>query len=123
VNPGAPSPTGDVYRAYDRAIHPAGADAPAWPDDLATPEAMARFLAGCRNDLQAPAMALQPAIGEVLSVLDDQPEVRLARMSGSGATCFGLCATQDHAAGLAARLARDHPSWWVGACRLGGSRR
>jgi 4-diphosphocytidyl-2-C-methyl-D-erythritol kinase len=121
VNPGAPSPTGDVYRAYDQAICPAGADAPTWPKHLATPDDMAGFLATCRNDLQAPAVALQPVIGDVLAVLAGRPETRLARMSGSGATCFALCATPADASGLADRLAAAHPSWWVVACRLGGS--
>jgi 4-diphosphocytidyl-2-C-methyl-D-erythritol kinase len=121
VNPGVPSPTGRVYAAYDAAGAPGGADTPRWPAMLETPQALAAFLADCRNDLEAPAVSLQPIIGEVLDILRGQPEALLARMSGSGATCFALCADEAARDELARRLAGDHPAWWVKACRLGGS--
>ncbi|HLZ82071.1 MAG TPA: 4-(cytidine 5'-diphospho)-2-C-methyl-D-erythritol kinase [Caulobacteraceae bacterium] len=122
VNPLAPSPTGAVYRAYDAAGAPGGADDPALPDRFATGEAVAAFLAGTRNDLQSPAVALQPLIGEVLDVLTEAPETRLARMSGSGATCFALCADAVDAWRLATRVEKARPDWWVKPCRLGGQR-
>ncbi len=121
VNPGAPSPTGEVYREYDKAVSASGANAPLWPARFESAVAMAEFLRTCRNDLQAPAMALQPAIGQVLRLLAQQPEALLTRMSGSGATCFALCSTPEGAAALAARVAAAQPSWWVAACLLGGS--
>lgn len=121
VNPRRPSPTGAVYRAYDVAGAPGGADAPEWPAAFATPADMARFLAGCRNDLEAPAIGLQPAIAEVLTALRARPETLLARMSGSGATCFALCADPAARDALAAGLSTAHPDWWVAACRLGGN--
>jgi 4-diphosphocytidyl-2-C-methyl-D-erythritol kinase len=62
VNPGVASPTGAVYRAYDDAGAPGGDDEPAWPESLETPSDLARFLAWTRNDLEAPAVALNPAI-------------------------------------------------------------
>jgi 4-diphosphocytidyl-2-C-methyl-D-erythritol kinase len=66
-----------------------------------------------RNDLTAPALSLAPEIGEVLVALQRAPGVRFARMSGSGATCFGIFAS-DAAANEASRaIARDHPQWWV----------
>ena len=114
-----PSPTADVYRAYDLAPHPAGADLPPWPRALRGPQDVAEFLAGCRNDLEAPAVKLRSRIGEVLARLAEQPETLLARMSGSGATCFALCADAAAAAALAARIAGLEPGWWVRRCRLG----
>jgi len=119
VNPLAPSPTAQVYRAYDAAGAPGGAECPALPERFATGEDLTRFLAATRNDLEAPAIALQPLIGEVLASLAGAPETRIARMSGSGATCFALCADHDDAQRLAERVGRSRPDWWVRACRLG----
>ena len=68
-----------------------------------------------RNDLQAPAIALQPVIQDVLDAL--APSL-LARMSGSGATCFGLCHSAENAEALAAQIRDDHPDWWVIATTL-----
>ncbi|WP_395443777.1 4-(cytidine 5'-diphospho)-2-C-methyl-D-erythritol kinase [Caulobacter sp. UC70_42] len=119
VNPGAPSPTGAVYRAYDAAVHPDGATAPFLPSDLESVEEVAGWLAvATRNDLEAPAVALEPRIGEVLDALRDEPESLLVRMSGSGATCFALCAGDIEAEGLVDRLESMRPDWWVRRCRL-----
>ncbi len=120
VNPRAPSPTGPVYRAYDQAIDPRGAAPRQAPAAIPDAGALAEFLAGTRNDLQAPAVRLTPPIGTVLEALEAAPETRFARMSGSGATCFALCADGDHARALAARLEAEHRGWWVRSCRLGG---
>jgi 4-diphosphocytidyl-2-C-methyl-D-erythritol kinase len=122
VNPLAPSPTGAVYRAYDAAGPPVGAETPVLPDRFASGEHVAAFLAATRNDLEAPAVGLQPLIGEVLAVLAGAPETRLARMSGSGATCFALCADADAGQRLADRVAGARPDWWVKPCRLGAGR-
>jgi 4-diphosphocytidyl-2-C-methyl-D-erythritol kinase len=119
VNPGVPSPTAAVYGAYDRSISIQGANAPQWPERMRDPGEVARFLKGARNDLQAPAVNLQPAIGEVLAALSGSPETLFARMSGSGATCFALCADEATARSLASRLTNREPKWWVRACRLG----
>ena len=120
VNPLVPSPTGAVYRAYDAAVAPEG-EAPPWmPEDFESPEEVAAWLgAATRNDLEAPAVALEPLIGQVLETLRDEPEVLLARMSGSGATCFALCAGDIEAEGLAERLESLRPDWWVRRCVLG----
>jgi len=122
VNPRLPSLTGPVYRAYDLDVRPEGDDHPAWPAALNDGQAVARFLAGCRNDLETPAVALQPAIGAVLALLSAQGECLLARMSGSGATCFALCENRAAAAALAARLLALHPDWWVTPTTLAGGR-
>lgn len=117
VNPGVPSPTGAVYRAYDAG--PAGsADRPAPPADWSV-ETVIDWLAARRNDLEAPAVALEPVIGEALGAVASTPGVALARMSGSGATVFGLCFDADAAAMAAERLAAWRPGWWVRPCVLG----
>ncbi|HEX2581903.1 MAG TPA: 4-(cytidine 5'-diphospho)-2-C-methyl-D-erythritol kinase [Dongiaceae bacterium] len=72
-------------------------------------------LAQRRNDLEAAAMALVPEIGVVLARLDAEPGILLARMSGSGATCFGLYADRQAASESAQRIAADYPNWWVQA--------
>ncbi|HEY2707154.1 MAG TPA: 4-(cytidine 5'-diphospho)-2-C-methyl-D-erythritol kinase [Caulobacteraceae bacterium] len=122
VNPLKPSPTGAVYRGYDEAGAPGDADRPDWPTSLSTPAEVAAFLATCRNDLEAPAVRLQPAIAEVLEALRARPETLLSRMSGSGATCFAICADATRRDALAATLAADRPGWWVQPCTLAGSR-
>lgn len=115
VNPGVPSPTGAVYRAYDAA--PRTADRPAPPADWSV-AGVIDWLAEQRNDLEAPAVALNPLIGETIRAVAASG-VDLARMSGSGATVFGLCATPEAAHAAAARLSEDRPDWWVRACTLG----
>lgn len=78
-------------------------------------------LAMDRNDLEVPAIALQPAIAGVLAALRGSLGCRLARMSGSGATCFGLFSSARAAAAAARRLRSQHSSWWIRATMLGGS--
>jgi 4-diphosphocytidyl-2-C-methyl-D-erythritol kinase len=70
------------------------------------------------NDLEAPALRIQPVIGEVLSALGAADGVRLARMSGSGATCFAIFASANEAQSAAEKIRRDHPGWWVHAGTL-----
>jgi 4-diphosphocytidyl-2-C-methyl-D-erythritol kinase len=120
VNPLAPSPTAGVYRAYDAAGAPGAAECPLLPERFATAEDLTAFLGRTRNDLEAPAIALQPLIGEVLASLTAASETRMARMSGSGATCFAICADGRDARRLAERVGRSRPGWWVRACRLRG---
>lgn len=110
INPGVPSPTGAVYRAYD-AAPPATPDRPTAPSW--TVSAVIDWLAAQRNDLQAPAVALEPIIGEALTEAADLPAVRLVRMSGSGATVFALFETADQAQTAAAVLSDRRPAWWV----------
>lgn len=119
VNPGVPSPTGAVYAAYDRAGAPGGAECPDLPPVIGSAQEAAAILSICRNDLEAPAIALEPRIGEALDVLRDQPETLIGRMSGSGATCFALCQGATEAETLAGRVQAWRPDWWVQACRLG----
>lgn len=120
VNPLTPSPTGAVYRGYDVAGAPGQAETPAWPTSMETAADVAAFLAATRNDLEPPAVALQPAIAEVLAALRGRPETLFARMSGSGATCFALCRDRSTRDDLAAAIASPRPGWWVQPCRLAG---
>jgi 4-diphosphocytidyl-2-C-methyl-D-erythritol kinase len=118
VNPRVAVPTPDVFRALaEKANAPMPDDLP----DLSDPGDLIRFLSACRNDLEAPAMAVCPEIGDVLEALRARPEVRLARMSGSGATCFGIVAGKTESVAAAAAIAAERPGWWVrGAAILPG---
>jgi 4-diphosphocytidyl-2-C-methyl-D-erythritol kinase len=72
-----------------------------------------RFLETTANDLEAPARALQPVIGEVLAAIAAMPGALFIRMSGSGATCFGLFADDACCLRAADLLRAAHPGWWV----------
>jgi 4-diphosphocytidyl-2-C-methyl-D-erythritol kinase len=71
-----------------------------------------------RNDLTASAVALVPEIADVIGSLNFQPEIVCSRMSGSGATCFGLFESLEHAQIAGASIAEKHPGWWVVATTL-----
>jgi 4-diphosphocytidyl-2-C-methyl-D-erythritol kinase len=118
VNPGAPSPTGRVYRAFDESAAAPSADDPELPTAFTSTSEVVALLEATRNDLEAPAVALEPLIGQALEALAGDPDTMLARMSGSGATCFAICADQQAALRLAARIATRFPGWWVQACRF-----
>ena len=106
LNPGHALATAAVFRARTGPYSPA-ADLPeSWADAAS----MAATLGGLRNDLEPPALALCPAIGGVLAALRASPGALLARMSGSGATCFALYPSPEAARAAAALLAR--PGWW-----------
>jgi 4-diphosphocytidyl-2-C-methyl-D-erythritol kinase len=78
------------------------------------------FVARHGNDLEPPAISLHPAIAQALAALRALPGCRLARMSGSGASCFGLF-DSNRAAAVAARALRvAHPQWWIRPTVLGG---
>ncbi len=76
-----------------------------------------KFLRAQRNDLQETAIGIVPVIGEVLAVLAGQKGCALARMSGSGATCFGVFERQEEAEAATLAILRDNPTWWVKAVR------
>lgn len=109
VNPMVPVSTPEVFRRYSgRFTEISGPiDPPADPSDLAG------WLAQRRNDLAGPAAQVAPAIEAVLAELAGEPDCRLARMSGSGATCFGLFRTRKSAMAAAERIERGNPDWWV----------
>lgn len=120
VNPGVGVSTPAVYRALDAGEAFGEVAPPPMPEAFESVEEFAAWLGMMRNDLQEPAIALAPEIGDVVETLAGEPETLLARMSGSGATCFAICASDIEAQALAERLARMQPTWWVKRCRLGG---
>jgi 4-diphosphocytidyl-2-C-methyl-D-erythritol kinase len=101
VNPGVAVSTGPVFRAWD------GIDR----GGIGEGGLLARALQG-RNDLEPPARALAPVIGDVVALLQAQPGVMLARMSGSGATCFALFENITARADAAAQVRVRQPDWW-----------
>jgi len=115
VNPGVSVATRDVFAKLTAR---SGVDKLHWPEGFETPDAVIAFLKTVGNDLEAPALSIAPAIGGALGALRTARGVRLARMSGSGATCFGLFADQAAAQAAAAHIGRDHPQWWVKAAIL-----
>lgn len=80
---------------------------------------MTEWLGGMRNDLQASCEALVPEVSQALKALAGCEGAGLARMSGSGSTCFGLFETLSQADAAAQKIARAHPEWWVKSCVLG----
>lgn len=111
VNPGVPSSTGAVYRAFDAGPR-ARADMPPPPLDWRA-QGVIGWLGSVRNDLEAPAVALQPVIGEALTATAALPGARLTRMSGSGATVFALFDTPEAAAAAGRTLSALQPGWWI----------
>ena len=114
VHAGTPLATAAVYAARRGAFgRPAPLDGP--PADF---DALVAALAARRNDLEPAAVGLAPCVAEVLERLRRLPQVRLARMSGSGGVCFGLVADLAAARRAAAALRRERPGWWVRATAL-----
>lgn len=115
VNPGIGVSTPAIFKRLDQRDNPA---MPARLPKFDTAEALIRWLATHRNDLEAPATAEAPVIADVLRQIADTEDCRLARMSGSGATCFGLYPDAGRAQAAADMLRVAHPKWWIAPCRL-----
>ncbi|MTI19339.1 4-(cytidine 5'-diphospho)-2-C-methyl-D-erythritol kinase [Rhodobacteraceae bacterium RKSG542] len=109
VNPGVSLATPVVFEALQNKKN---SGLPQMPEKFASIQGLAEWLKSCRNDLQAPATTLVPEIADVISVLQSQPETLLARMSGSGATCFALCSSLAAAQQLEERIRDNRPNWW-----------
>jgi 4-diphosphocytidyl-2-C-methyl-D-erythritol kinase len=124
INPCVPVPTKDVFKALGLRNGELlvgvtdvfrGID---WPEAGASVEDWVEVLAASTNDLEAPAMRIQPVIGEVIAALNATNGAWLARMSGSGATCFAIYENTAEAGRAAEKIRRDHPGWWVHAGTL-----
>ena len=114
VNPGLALPTASVFRARAGTF-----SAPArFSTSPASAIELAALLADRRNDLTDAAIGLVPAIGDVLDALGAQSGALIARMSGSGATCFALFETATAAEAAVVTLRSVEPRWWVAAGRL-----
>lgn len=115
VNPRIEMPTGPVFRAFDAAnTHPAQPTLA--PPFAASCDGVRTLMATTRNDLEAPARALAPAIEETLAFLAARPGALGARMSGSGATCFALFPSVEGA--RRTERAATARGWWALASRL-----
>jgi 4-diphosphocytidyl-2-C-methyl-D-erythritol kinase len=111
VNPGFPVATPDVFRAYSGAAlhHP---ESPPFEFAAGDRDGFIAALTSRRNDLEAAALSLHPDISRVLAYLRASEGCMLARMSGSGATCFGLFAGADDAERAADSIRASEPAWW-----------
>lgn len=110
VNPGIAVPTPAVFKSLSNKQNPSMPhDLPSWRDAAE----LGAWLATQRNDLEGPARAIAPAVDQVLAVIAAQNGALMARMSGSGATCFGLFATEAAAKRAADAIAAGYPKWWV----------
>ena len=124
VNPRVPVATKDVFRELglrNGQLLVGVTDvirAPAWPEEGGSIAYWVEVLERVPNDLEAPALRIESVIGEVLNALRDSAGVKLARMSGSGATCFAIYGAANEAHAAAERIRRDHPGWWVHAGTL-----
>jgi 4-diphosphocytidyl-2-C-methyl-D-erythritol kinase len=129
VNPGVAVPTREVFAALKLPAGSVAASPPGSATSLGATSLVATSLgatsladaiANGRNDLELPAIELQPVIADVLAVLRKLPGCRLSRMSGSGATCFGLFDSTAAATAAARTLRIGYPAWWVRPTVLGG---
>ncbi|WP_375407717.1 4-(cytidine 5'-diphospho)-2-C-methyl-D-erythritol kinase [uncultured Methylobacterium sp.] len=114
INPGVPVATAPVFRALGLSAgqRHGGAPHPDFSACLGIDGALDRLLPA-RNDLEAPALTVAPVIGVALDALRAEPGCRLARMSGSGATVFGLFGDRASVIRAARRIRAGNPGWWV----------
>jgi 4-diphosphocytidyl-2-C-methyl-D-erythritol kinase len=126
INPRVSVATKDVFAALRAAPvgehHHAKSVGEEWASRSHAPsrDELIAFVSRHGNDLEAPAIALHPAIPQTLAALRALPGCRLARMSGSGASCFGLFDSSRAAAAAARALRVPHPQWWIRPTVLGG---
>ncbi len=116
VNPRVPVSTPTIFKNLEKRDTPPMTDLPL---SLA-PEGVIDWLSQQRNDMQTAAIEQAPEISLVLAELEKQTNCHLARMSGSGATCFGLFPSKNAAQKAASVLLADHPDWWVRPTCLNG---
>ncbi len=117
ANPLVAVSTPVIFRTLARKANPPLA----LPQGIETTEEWLSALAGMRNDLEPPARTLEPAIEHVSDALS-AAGADLVRMSGSGATCFGLFSSDEEAAAAARRISAAHAGWYVLASRTAGKR-
>lgn len=115
VNPLLPVSTPEIFENLQSTKNPG---LPELPERFADARHLAEWLAATRNDLTKPAIELVPIIGELIATLGDHPECLLARMSGSGATLFGLFESAKAAQQAERMMKEKHPECWVVASSL-----
>ena len=114
VNNGRPMNTASVFRAHS-GIFSEPAPAPPRFEDAAS---AAHWYGALGNDLLDPACRTEPSIRDALASLEAEDGCLLARLSGSGPTCFAIFETRDAASTAASRLSKAHPDWWIRASRF-----
>ncbi|MDG1429985.1 MAG: 4-(cytidine 5'-diphospho)-2-C-methyl-D-erythritol kinase [Paracoccaceae bacterium] len=115
VNPGVSVSTPEVFRKLVQKENPwMGTEIPSFK----TANDLADWLHETRNDLQSAAIALEPIIGDVLDAVGDESGCLIARMSGSGATCWGLFGDKTQAQQAAERITASHPEWWTVSTKI-----
>jgi 4-diphosphocytidyl-2-C-methyl-D-erythritol kinase len=123
ANPGVAVPTKLVFSGWAASASPkrglAGASDLSALVKMQNAEQLLDWLARQQNDLEGPAIAVAPAIAEVLASLRAASGCRLARMSGSGATCFALFLSAAQAAAAGKKLRARFPGWWICETVLG----
>lgn len=109
INPGKPCPTGQVFAHFAGEFH----DPTPLPESIETVDGLLDILKTRNNQLLDSAIQIVPEIVNVIQAMEIQDGCKLARLSGSGATCFGLFETEGQAATAAAEIADENPDWWV----------
>jgi 4-diphosphocytidyl-2-C-methyl-D-erythritol kinase len=114
VNPRISLPTKDVFAAYMADYSHPGA----MPSHIYDMQALMGYMMASHNALQQPAITIQPVIAEILASIASSPSCRISRMSGSGATCFGLYDNEAMAIEAANHIRKEHSGWWVMASHI-----
>lgn len=111
VNPLKPCPTAEVFRRHQGFYK----DSPLFPPVFQTVRELTAFMKTQDNDLLPAALQVVPEIGDCLEALSGQAGCLVSRLSGSGATCFGMFESAPLAAGAAESITQTFPGWWVRA--------
>lgn len=114
VNPGKSVLTSEIFKSLKRPY----SDPLEAPGSFITKEGLLEFLSKQRNDFEDPLQTLVPSTNDVLEAISSSKSNLLARVSGSGATCFGLYSDKTDAATAAQKIQERHPDWWVNAASL-----
>jgi 4-diphosphocytidyl-2-C-methyl-D-erythritol kinase len=121
VNPRQPLLTAPVFKALRAGGAPVRLEPPELPGPFATAKDLIAHLGRQGNDLERPATQLLPVIADIKATLSSRPGCLVARLSGSGPTCYGIFDVGEAASEAAAAIASAHPDWWVQATRFGAS--
>ncbi len=117
INPGVPVSTGMIFKTLNAAPLSAGFKTVQCPGQkFSSLRDVVQYMSEHENDLQPIAMELEPAIAAILSLLEKQEGIHISRMSGSGATCFGIFENMDQANTAASNIADARSGWWVQSC-------
>jgi 4-diphosphocytidyl-2-C-methyl-D-erythritol kinase len=116
VNPLVETPTPAVFKARSGDFSPAAR----WAQPPKSSRELAGFLATRKNDLTAPAIVVAPIVADVLSAIAETKDCLLSRLSGSGATCFGIFETAATAEAARQHIKSHYPNWWAVAAKIAG---